>query len=140
MYQTWQQEYHDGCHIWNTNSLSFASTWGTPVFLVGVRIAHLFSFLSPHFTYSLHARWHIRPWCTTIICICLWLLFLPLFSCSSPRLSLFVSTALLQIVSDIPTLRFRSVCHINDVAQILLLFIRKTTPPFCIIISVASWI
>ena len=37
----------------------------------------------PHFTYPLHARWRIRPWCTASICLCLWLVYLSLPNCSS---------------------------------------------------------
>lgn len=53
----------------------------------------------PHLTYPLHTWWCIRPWCTALICLCLWLLSLPLPNCSSiPSLSLFVSTVIFQVV------------------------------------------
>ena len=46
-------------------------------------LVHFRAILTIYLTYHLHPRWHIRPWCTASIFLRLWLLALPLSSCSS---------------------------------------------------------
>lgn len=109
--------------------------------LVRFCFGHLFSFLSPHLTYPLHARWRIRPWCTTSIGLCLRLLSLslPIFSslvCLFPSLPPF--SKLHRIVQlDVFTQR-------SSVSTSMMLHkscycphMTYSSPSFCIIISLA---
>jgi hypothetical protein len=70
----------------------------------------------PHFTYRLQSWWHIRLWFTASICLCLWLLSLPLPSCSSrfPSLSLSLSTVVKLLSTSFILLLINSAFWLDD--------------------------
>jgi hypothetical protein len=73
----------------------------------------------PHFTYRLQSWWHIRLWFTASICLCLWLLSLPLPSCSSrfPSLSLSLSTVVKLLSTSFILLLINSAFWLDDLIR-----------------------